>query len=1415
VFLEIVPSLDKFASLLSAGTVNDVKKIGQQAGKEFGDALTAGSKSNIEALKSNLSSAALATERASTQVADAHSKAAAAADKVQLAETKLAEARQKYASDSSQVMAAEQRLSQAKRDAELQAGKTALAESTLTDAQDKQALSAQRLKDAQEANTVTSAGLTKGIGVLAAGTVAAGVALGGIAVKSAADFQTQLTRLATSAGESTSNLKMVGDGILQMAGDVGTSTSELTSGMYTVESAGYHGADGLTVLQAAAQGAREENAQLSTVANAVTDILTDYHLPAQQAADVTSKLVTAVSLGKTNFEDLSGAMSSIAPVASASHVSLTDILGDLAEMTAHGVSADQAAQNLANTVRSLSNPTNVMTQELAQLGIRSDQVSQNLGKTGVSGALMSISDAIMQHMGPSGTVLMSTFNQSKIAAEDAQKMFQGLPPNLQKIATQFDQGKISMNDWRQGLKNLPADQAALLTQWVNMRNNADGFSQALKSGSTAAQTYTQALAKATGNSTSMNVALMLTGENAGSTLSNINEISGATNEAGRNVKGWSDIQGTFNQKLAEAKASSEAFITAIGEKLLPAATAALGWVTDFTHGLTGLGTWLKQNINWIGLFAAVIGGLVTPILAVKAAMSVWAAATKAVEIAQVALNLVMRANPIMLIATAIMAVVAGLVYAYFHFESFRNIVNAIGTAIKVGFLAAVHGIEVGFNAVVAAAKAVGAAAVWLYQNALKPAFDAIVSAVKAVGAAGVWLYQNALKPAFDAVVTAVKAVGAAAAWLWQNVLQPVFNFIAQAAIIVAKVIIAIWIAPFVLAIKGLAIIFSWLWTNAIKPALGAIGSAAIWVFQNILQPAFNGATAVVSTLGKFFLWLYDSAVRPVLEWIGRRFQEMRLAFEIEWKFLRDNVLQPLADFFVHTVWENGILAAANWISDKWTWLRQVFDQEWKFLRDNVLQPLADFFVHTVWENGILAAVNWISDKWKWLRQVFDEECKILRDDVLQPIVDFFVQTVWENGIKAALDALVSGFHDGVSKIGDIWDGLKKLFGTPVEFVIRTVLNDGIIKGINWVLKQVGISGIPNIPDPNLPTFATGGVVPGYAPGQDTVHALLSPGEGVLVPQATAALGGARGIAAINSLYGSGGTGPTMTGGLPGYGLGGFVSDVLNGIGAEASAAWSGLKNVVLGGLRAAAQGFFTGVVNPLVGQIPGSPDNVAKRALTGMTQKVETDLLNFLGQKDATAPALGGTIPAGQHLAIIDAALSADGIPKDAWAVWEAGLNTLISRESGWNASAVNNWDSNAKAGTPSTGLAQVIGPTFAAYRNKSLPNSLVDPVANVAAAINYIGARYGTITNVAQANANLPPQGYDSGGYLMPGVHTVFNATGRPEAVLTPQQTANLHSIANNPSGEVHVHVYPREAQSEMSIAHEVAARIGHELRR
>jgi len=72
------------------------------------------------------------------------------------------------------------------------------------------------------------------------------------------------------------------------------------------------------------------------------------------------------------------------------------------------------------------------------------------------------------------------------------------------------------------------------------------------------------------------------------------------------------------------------------------------------------------------------------------------------------------------------------------------------------------------------------------------------------------------------------------------------------------------------------------------------------------------------------------------------------------------------------------------------------------------------------------------------------------------------------------------------------------------------------------------------------------------------------------------------------------------------------------------------------------------------------------------------------------------------------------------------GVKKIIMRESTGRANAVNDWDSNASAGTPSKGLMQLIDTTF---RNAVLPEladrGIFDPVANITAGVRTMVANH------------------------------------------------------------------------------------------
>jgi soluble lytic murein transglycosylase-like protein len=83
-------------------------------------------------------------------------------------------------------------------------------------------------------------------------------------------------------------------------------------------------------------------------------------------------------------------------------------------------------------------------------------------------------------------------------------------------------------------------------------------------------------------------------------------------------------------------------------------------------------------------------------------------------------------------------------------------------------------------------------------------------------------------------------------------------------------------------------------------------------------------------------------------------------------------------------------------------------------------------------------------------------------------------------------------------------------------------------------------------------------------------------------------------------------------------------------------------------------------------------------------------------------------------------------------------VKKIIMKESGGNPRAINNWDSNARAGNPSQGLMQTIPSTFKHYVDPSLAGRpITDPVANITAGVNYMIDQYGIKTLQAGGRTN------------------------------------------------------------------------------
>ncbi|KRT93740.1 phage tail tape measure protein [Bacillus glycinifermentans] len=259
-------------------------------------------------------------------------------------------------------------------------------------------------------------------------------------------------------------------------------------------------------------------------------------------------------------------------------------------------------------------------------------------------------------------------------------------------------------------------------------------------------------------------------------------------------------------------------------------------------------------------------------------------------------------------------------------------------------------------------------------------------------------------------------------------------------------------------------------------------------------------------------------------------------------------------------------------------------------------------------------------------------------------------------------------------------------------------------------------------------------------------------------------------------------------GLPGYagGVGDFFKKAIDGSKKMVNGAVSFGKSVVdkVGDVSATAMDLIT-----------KGPGNLIKKLFSGLIPYKTGKGIDSLGTgilktlKDGAAQFLKGVMPdpgtfkgAGGTKAVnqwVTEAVGIAGVPIS----WIPGLVTIAMKESGGNPNAINLWDSNAKAGHPSQGLMQTIPSTFNANKFPG-HNNILNPIDNILAAINYIKRRYGDINNHPGLKSMARGGGYV--GYAKGGISpgrggskwAILNERGYDETTITEDPSYRERNI-------------------------------------
>lgn len=379
---------------------------------------------------------------------------------------------------------------------------------------------------------------------------------------------------------------------------------------------------------------------------------------------------------------------------------------------------------------------------------------------------------------------------------------------------------------------------------------------------------------------------------------------------------------------------------------------------------------------------------------------------------------------------------------------------------------------------------------------------------------------------------------------------------------------------------------------------------------------------------------------------------------------------------------------------------------------------------------------------------------------------------WISDGNSKIDSGWRSMWSGIkSYFGSIWDGIKNDAANGMNAVINVI--NGAISGINWVWEK--FTGKDALRKLSPVHFATGGTVTqkmhfvmvndGTGPDWKELYQLPNGQIGMsqqrnatgLLPEGTRVFNGKETKAIMKMA------------GVEHYDLGG----VIGGVGKFFSGAWDKLEAV--GDWLANPVGKVTDLIKSSISGISGGVEMFSNLA-SGVINKLTGSVVDWFKKELAKLQDTLGANPGGSGVQrwkpYVIQALKANGFDASDYQV--AAWMRVIQRESNGNPRAINLWDSNAKAGIPSMGLVQTIGPTFNAFKFPG-HNDVYNGYDDLLAGIHYMKAIYGSGSSAFARVSG--PEGYANGGLITRPIHALVGEDG-PETILPLTKTSRAWQL-------------------------------------
>ena len=266
--------------------------------------------------------------------------------------------------------------------------------------------------------------------------VTAGVtALGTIAVKTGADFDSAMSKVAAVSGATGSEMDALREKAHEMGSKTKFSASEAADAMNYMAMAGWKTNDMLSGIEGIMNLAAASGEDLASTSDIVTDALTAFGLSASDSGHFADILAAASSNANTNVSMMGETFKYAAPVLGSLGYSAEDSAIAIGLMANAGIKSSQAGTALRSAITNLAKPTDTVASAMEQYGI---SLTDSSGKMY---SLRELMEQLRQKLGG-----LSEAEQAQVAASLFGKeamsgmlaIINGSPADFEKLSNAID-----------------------------------------------------------------------------------------------------------------------------------------------------------------------------------------------------------------------------------------------------------------------------------------------------------------------------------------------------------------------------------------------------------------------------------------------------------------------------------------------------------------------------------------------------------------------------------------------------------------------------------------------------------------------------------------------------------------------------------------------------------------------------------------------------------------------------------------------------------------------------------------------------------------------------------------------------------------------------------------------------------------